>query len=298
MKQAILMDSQILNDLESCPTKLELHHNQKLVPIIKATALEKGDLFHRALSLWRRLSVHRTKWEFEKRENLCIKLMQKLIVKMNASLDELEPEIEYFKFYVEIKYRSDDQFLTISVEKPFIKQIYECDDFVLFWTGQPDWIFIDVNGLFHPSRKGQIYVLDTKTGSRDIQPHKLSNQFIGYCYGLEGEELIVDKVNFYVKLDPEKSFKRRIITIDHWLKERWYGKVIKRAHEYFRYIQSGIDELTDTNYTSCDKYSGCIFREICETVPGENETVLEARQFIKDRDFKKETWDVSKILGR
>ena len=44
------------------------------------------------------------------------------------------------------------------------------------------------------------------------------------------------------------------------------------------------------NFTSCDKYTGCVYKDICEATP-------ESRDHRIERDFKiGQPWDVARIL--
>ena len=99
----------------------------------------------------------------------------------------------------------------------------------------------------------------------------------------------MNKIGFQKTLKPAERFQRYILTIDDTRIKEWISNAIYWVMQYAQFVD---DDFYPMNLTSCDKYSGCMFRKICETDPDNRAWKLE-------RDFKTvEEWDVAKQLGR
>jgi hypothetical protein len=130
----------------------------------------------------------------------------------------------------------------------------------------------------------------------------MSNQFIGYCFILQCNHIIIDKIGFQKTLKPSERFQRFILHIDQGRIDEWVNNSVKTLLLHLATTVENDDEAkmyfdvtrairpAMMNLTSCDKYSGCIYGKICESNP-------EGRQWIKERDFiVRERWDVGSIL--
>jgi hypothetical protein len=121
------------------------------------------------------------------------------------------------------------------------------------------------------------------------EPSSLSNQFIGYCYALETDRIIVNKIGFQKSLPPKDRFQRYILNIDKARIAEWRENTLYWIQQYLSWRD---DDYWPMNLTSCDKYSGCIFKRICETDP-------ESRDWKIQKDFTTvPRWDVAKSLER
>jgi hypothetical protein len=97
----------------------------------------------------------------------------------------------------------------------------------------------------------------------------------------------MNKIGFQKTLTPAERFQRFVFNIDKDRIEEWKVNAIWWVRLYADCIES---DNYPMNLTSCDKYSGCIFKRICESDPN-------SREYKLARDFSTvEKWDVAKSL--
>lgn len=288
------VDSQILNMMQMCARKAQYSFLYNLSPHEKAEPLEKGDLMHKMLEIYYSLrkrdgpDLNSPIWQ-ELQVGAAISPCEDAIeVGVNAGLyfasmmsipSEVSQEvIDQFKAYCE--YYAHDEWNPIAVEEVGSKVLYESDDLKIIYDFKIDLV----------AEKGRIIApFDHKTGARRQEPSSLSNQFIGYCYGLETDTIIINKIGFQKTLKPAERFQRYILTIDKTRIDEWIKNSIYWTLQYEQYLA---DDFFPMNLTSCDKYSGCIFRRVCESDP-------DSRDWKIERDFTTvEKWDVAKTLER
>lgn len=285
------VDSSILNTIQNCAKKTQYSFLYNLQPHEKEEALEKGDLMHKMLEAYYSMKL-------DDGPNLDSPLWMDLIdggiqprgdsitVGVESGLyyasglgipNEVSEEvIDQFKAYCE--YYAHDDWHPIAVEEVGNKILYETEDLKIVYNFKIDLV----------AEKGHVIApFDHKTGSRRHEPSSLSNQFIGYCYALGTDSLIVNKIGFQKSLKPAERFQRYILTIDKSRAREWVENSIYWALQYEKFVQ---DKYFPMNLTSCDKYSGCIFRKVCESDPDNRSWKLE-------RDFVTvEKWDVARSL--
>lgn len=287
------IDSQMLNSIQNCARKTQYSFVYNLQPLEKEEALEKGDLMHKMLEVYYSLKLDEGAnmdsplW-LELMNNADIRPAKTNAVEIGVDAGiyfasqmaipaEISEEvIEQFKAYCEF-YRHDD-WHPISVEEVGSKIMYESEDLRIVYSFKVDLI----------AEKGNIIApFDHKTSKQRKEPSSLSNQFIGYCYALGTNTIIVNKIGFQKTLKPAERFQRYVLSIDNARIEEWAENSIFWIIQYARYMEKDIFPM---NLTSCDKYNGCIFRRICETD-------RENRGWKLERDFKTvEQWDVAKAL--
>lgn len=122
------------------------------------------------------------------------------------------------------------------------------------------------------------YVVDIKTTSRQLSPHWFAqfnphNQFSLYtfagkiAYGEPLRGLIVDGCQV---LAGETRFQRAFVARDASQIDEWYdmqGKWLAQIDACAEEGQSAGPSAWPMNETSCDKFGGCEFREVCARSP-------------------------------
>lgn len=300
MQKIISLDSQILNAIQLCPKRTELGFIYDIQPQVKAEPLEKGSLIHDMLEIYYALlgkcaRVDTEIWadlmiaglfngyiedyygkSFADRVRFCIEAGH-----YRASKTELEPEdaeviIYQFKEYCE--HYQHDSWHPLAVEEVGSKILFEDETTKIIYNFKIDMV----------AEQGSIIApFDHKTSSRRQAPNSLSNQFIGYCFGLDVNNIVINKIGFQKTLSRSDRFQRFILTIDQARIEEWKANSTYWAFEILKHQESNYWPM---NLTSCDKYSGCIYSHICEKTP-------ESRQMTIDRDYRiGEKWDVASIL--
>lgn len=282
-QQIIAIDSQKLNAIQACARKYDLSFNQHLEPVEKAEALEKGDLMHKMMQYYYRLVQHRTRWSqnghsHEDIINIVLRIADHFAAKMDLDLDECEQMKKAFTEYA--RYYEDEMVTVLAVEEVGSKVLYEDEDLKIIYETKIDLV-IALKNL-------PVIWVDHKTSSRRREPSILSNQFMGYTWMLGTNNGIVNKIGLQKTLKPNEKFQRATLSfpndvIAEWRENSvWWIKML-----CFHYTAN----FWPPNFTSCDKYSGCIFKGICESERA-------ARQFRKVRDFavRETPWDPGEDL--
>lgn len=287
------VDSSILNTIQNCARKAQYSHIYNLQPHEKDEALEKGDLMHKMLETYYSLHLDNGPdmesglWqELVQLAGITPSMSDPVQVGIQAGIyfasmmsipsTISEEVVDQFQAYCEF-YRHDE-WHPIAVEEVGSKIMYQDNDLTIVYNFKIDLI---------AERGRTIMPWDHKTGSRRHTPSSLSNQFIGYCYALGANYIMINKIGFQKSLKPAERFQRFPLPIASDRIQEWVENSIHWAVEYSRHQD---DNYFPMNFTSCDKYSGCIFQHICEADPETRATKME-------RDFVQvEPWDVAKAL--
>lgn len=288
----ITLDSQILNTISLCERRAKYTFIDSIAPAEKAEALERGDLIHKMLEVYESLrcniaSYDQPTWkalyesglhpESEPPEEYALKAGRFFATKMDLGTDEVEEVFKQFSAYVE--YYKDDPWETLAVEAVGSKILYENEDYQFIYSFKIDRL----------ARKDSIIApWDYKTSKQRKPTSPLSNQFLGYAWATDSNYMIVDKIGFQKTLSPAERFQRVILSYDSERIEEWRKNSIYWALQYAQLLEDPARAIM--NLTSCDKYSGCIFRNICERAAS-------AREWIIDRDYRRvPVWDPGKTL--
>jgi hypothetical protein len=282
-KQIVVFDSQKLNAIQKCMRFYRYNMEQAFRPITTPDYFERGDLLHKMLQHYYTLRKSRCNWEKNHQShadvvNACIKIGRHYSFKMQIDIAEVENVIDTFQQYTTFT-ANDNWYDVVAVEQVGSKVLYEDDDLIILYEFKIDLIINLMNVPAMP--------IDHKSVSQRRETEMLSNQFIGYCWALGVNNIIVNKIGFQKTLKPPQKFERQTLSypksiIDEWIANSvWW---IKHA------MKLSAENYYPTDYTSCDKYSGCLFREIC-------------RSDISTREYKlrslferSEKWDVGKTL--
>ena len=298
MIQKILsLDATILNTFQSCARKAKYSFIDNLRPPDKEEALERGDLIHKMMEVyyslqldhfdfntevWREIIQSGIKApvnrQIESNRDFAILVGKYFSTKMTLPTEEVEESIYQFREYC--NYYIHDSWHPLAVEEVGSKVLFESEKYKFIYNFKIDMI----------AEQGRIIApFDHKTSKRRSEPSSLSNQFIGYCWAMNMNNLVVNKIGFQKSLTPQQRFNRYILTIDDARKEEWRQNTINQC---VKILGSQESNSWDMNLTSCDKYSGCIYIPLCETDP-------ESRLYKIERDFKVgDSWDVASVLEK
>lgn len=291
-KETITLDSQILNTISLCERRAKYAFIDSIAPAEKGEALERGDLMHKMLEVYESLrcglaTFESDTWKLLSESGLALGTMepfeaahaasQFFATKMNLAVSDVEEIVKQFDQYVE--FYKDDPWETLAVEAVGSKILYENDDYKFIYTFKIDRL----------ARKDNLIVpWDYKTSKKRSITSSLSNQFIGYAWATDSNYVVIDKIGFQKTLPPMERFQRVILSYDNERLAEWVNNAIYWADRYAYLL--AYPETSRMNLTSCDKYSGCIFRPICERAPS-------AREWIIDRDYRRiPTWDPGRTL--
>jgi hypothetical protein len=290
------LDATILNTFQACARKCYYSFIQNIRSQSKAKALENGDLMHKMLEIYYTLQIDGNTFvdspifaelvsigllppvdkDTPAYKIYSVKAGRYFASKMELELDDVEACIFQFQEYCE--YFRHDKWQPLAVEEVASKLLYDSPDLRVVYNCKIDLV----------AQQGNIIApFDHKTSKRREEPSSLSNQFIGYCYGLNMNHIVINKIGFQKTLSPKERFNRFILPISDARIEEWRLNTVFWCQKIKEAIETGFWPM---NLTSCDKYSGCIFIPICESDP-------EARLYKIERDFEVgDSWDVGKGL--
>ena len=293
MQRIVSLDSQILNSIQLCERRTQYAFVDSIAPAEKAEALERGDLIHKMLEIHNGLISNCARhesdtWvamrEFGLTIEVCatnpleyaVKAARLFAAKMSLPTEEVEECIFQFKEYSD--FYKHDTWETLAIEEVGAKVLFEDDYLKVIYNFKIDRL----------ARNGSIIApWDYKTSKRRTETSSLSNQFIGYAWGTDSSYVVIDKIGFQKTLKREERFQRIILPYEQERITEWQQNAIHWAFVYDACLNTGKFTM---NLTSCDKYSGCIYRPICEKGPS-------SRQWVIERDFQpRETWDPAKYL--
>jgi len=191
---------------------------------------------------------------------------------MDISVADTDEDIRTAREALLFHYR--DGMEVYAVEEPFTRILYETPDTVDSTTKQEiHGIRILFEGrvdLIAKLPNSPFAVWDHKSESRKSDPSKMSNQFEGSAWAFGVKDVIINKVGFQVTKEPKEKFRRIFLNYsDKELIEEWRRDTIEKtleAIERHRRESRG-NPRWPRNRTSCDKYSGCVYRQVCETKP-------------------------------
>jgi len=299
MTQRILsIDSQILNSIQACARKTNYQFVRNLNPPVKAEALERGSLIHDMLEIYYSLkgncikenapwigkltsaglvdpmSAHPT--DHASIVKLCIEAGNYFSTQINLDANICAATIKTFRDYAE--YYEHDSWHALAVEEVGSKILHEDDELKIVYNFKVDLV----------AEKGTIIApWDHKSGARNEEPTSLSNQFIGYCYGLNVTNIVINKIGFQKTLSAKERFPRYILSIDPVRIEEWRQNAIY----WCRMLAYSLDvDQWPMNLTHCDKYSGCIYERICTTTPESRERTINIDYVVGEK------WDVASML--
>lgn len=294
MKLAI--DSQILNNFLACNRKMKYYNLQHLRPKSKAPALTKGALAHeimRGYYLARKNGERDHKICFEAGKEKALKHLE--TEKPDLSKDEI---ISVFGACKEnLDHHQNDGWRPIAVEETFSRELAIVEGPFTFisdgveHTGDVETVetielfYEGIIDLVVDAPHIGIIAIDHKTSSRNYKISSLSNQFMGYCWALGINHFIVNKIGFQTSLSPAEKHARDLKSYPDALINEWENETVNASIAIVNALTTG---TFPPNYTSCDKYSGCIFQTLCSATP-------DAREFLSKREYViGEKWDPMK----
>lgn len=279
-----VFDATVQNDVQACARKFQFAHVNNWRPLSgKAFALDRGSMLHDMLALYRILlklswkggdaaCLTKSEAEFltesgnepkaypwnEIVERAVYLGHQYMAVQAeNISLEEGQEVIKNFSEYAD--FYQDDGWQPIEIEAAFSRILYESRDLILVVEGRID--------LITDTRSGRT-VVDSKSASRRQEPVLLSNQFICYAWANGVSSVTIDKVGFQKTLKPRERFNRHILSYPDEIKNEWREWAVYWGKMAVFHVREGV---YPPNFTSCDKYGGCIYLPVCSTIPSARE---------------------------
>ena len=282
-KIIVAIDSQKLNAIQKCMRFYRFEQEKAYRPVITPDYFERGDLLHKMLQTYYILRKYRCNWERNNRThadivNICTRIGRHYSYKMHIDVAEVENVIDAFRQYT--THTANDGWNEILiVEQVGSKLMYEDENLIILYEFKIDLVISMQNVRVMP--------IDHKSVSQRRETEALSNQFMGYCWALGVNNIIVNKIGFQKTLKPEMKFERQVLSYSNDVLEEWVTASVWWIKHALQLVE---DNMYPPNLTSCDKYNGCLFRQVCR---GDKYTrELKLRSLFE----QSKKWDVGETL--
>ena len=266
-KKIVAIDSQRLEAMQYCPCFYNYKFNKNLVLINTPIYLERGSLIHTMLA-----SYYQAKKDGVEQD--AITAGRKAGLEMQLDIAEVEYTIGIFQQYTDL-WENDSWNNIVAVEQVASKVLYDSPDLLILYEGKMDLVL--QIGPSHIS-------VDHKHSQSRRDPNQLSNQFKGYCFLLGTNNHIVNEIGFQKTVKPVEKFRRHLLSFSDAIIQEWIANSIYTIKTALAWEENN---YYPRNFSSCDKYSGCDFKHVCASEPGD------MREFKLRRDFKERVWDIS-----
>lgn len=259
-KRIVAIDSQRLDAMQSCMYLYNLKFNEHWRQIVKPHFLLSGSLMHDIFKQYYKLRIYRNRWHQNRKTHadivdICLNTGRLLANRMDISISDIEKTIgvcrDYFEFW------ENDSWDNIrAVEEVGGKILYDSEDLCILYEVKIDLVIHD-NGRDTP--------VDHKHAGQRRDPNELSNQFKGYCWFLDTNYIIINEVGFQKTVPAKDKFRRHLIQYSQAMIDEWVANTVQWVKHT---IWCDDNKIYPQNFTSCDKYSGCDFKEpVCGKDP-------------------------------
>lgn len=268
-KRIVALDSQILNTIQLCARKVKLSLVDNYGPSMKPSYLETGGLMHTCLEAYYTMLRDGASWKDAVQFGIIAG--KKYSISFSISTEEIDTVLYQFTEYTEF-YRTEG-WIPLDIERPFSAILYDSPTLQIIWEGRID-LTIKIQGYGE-----KVFWVDHKTQKRNQELSPLANQFMGYCWFTGTYSGIVNKIGFQKTLAREDRFKRPMVNYSKVRIEEWETNTLIWVGYLLDYIDSGI---WPANFTSCDKYAGCVFQEVCTKDPDMRQYTLDKKYLIHE----------------
>ena len=281
-KDNVILDATVLSSLMACERYVDFRFNKNLIPASgSGNPIEAGLVVHKILEEYAKAII-----EGKKRTDAialgieagnvlageCPNIPQENVKDERGKLKLvgytwiMDTMQQYFEFY------KGDSWTPIAAEQVKRTMVYEDDDIRVLWVSKLD-------RLVDTFRDG-IMPMDHKTMKQNYHTEvTLNNQFMGQCISAQSVRMCKDKIGFQTTLKPADKFKREIMNYNR----EQLAEQIQTIGYYAKYlVDLSKHGYYPPRYVYCDKYGGCIFRHVCQSIPSDRERMLRENFVVAD----------------
>lgn len=294
-KKNVILDSQILTGIMSCPRAADFRFNMNLESLSgKSNSLECGSIVHKFMEVYYGSMIKGTSREqaygfgiaaaemyiqscpdctdfvpsAEQKKPKCGHRPGDYPGVKNTPKDSanyqtgwqfvLDTCDEYHRFYI------NDHWVPLEVETVKGEVLYEDEDVRIMWKAKLD--------LTADTNQG-IFPIDHKTMKQRRDTLSLNNQFIGQCLLMRTRNVIINKIGFQKSLKAEEKFIRAPISYSAARLLEWQSEILPfYAKQLLMFAEVG---YWPPNFNHCEgKYGNCNFVEVCQSNPDMREEEL------------------------
>ena len=122
--------------------------------------------------------------------------------------------------------------------------------------------------------------VDYKTMKQRKNVLSLNNQFRGQAILTKARTVIIEKIGWQATLKPEEKFTRQPISFS--------AAILAEQIETIVYYAKTLIALKETGYypqrfTFCDKWGGCMYRNICENDPNHRQAIMDEKFMVTEQ---------------
>jgi hypothetical protein len=277
-KKNVIMDSQILSTLMSCPRMTDFRFNLHLQSTGgKSVSMEMGSIVHKFMEVYYRSQVNGIKKsECEGFAYTAALQYSQSPEVVNCAPEDIEWALttchQYLEFY------NNDFWIPLETEVVKGEVLYEDDEIRILWKAKFD--------LIADTNQG-IYPIDHKTMKQRRDTVSLNNQFMGQCVLMKTRLMFVNKIGFQKSLKPAERFTRAPVNYTFDRLMEWQSVILPYyAKLMLMYSES---EYWPPNFTHCEnKYGFCQFKSVCETDRNMREETL-GNEFVVGEQWNPQT---------
>lgn len=283
-KRIVAIDSQKLSALQSCMYAYGLQFGKNggpgYTPLQTPDYFERGDLIHTMMAEYYSLRRFRSRWQQNGKTHAdivqsCITVGRHKAVKMELDIADVEESVHVFLQYTDF-WENDGWDQVVGVEQVGAKVLYDSEDLLILYESKID-LMIKLDNY-------PVLPIDHKTTKSHRAPNELADQFKGYAWTLNCNNLLVNEVGFQKTKKPHEKFQRHLLSFPQDIIDEWVENSVWWVRHGLSLMDAGI---YPHNYTSCDKFSGCIYKDLCTAERA-------VRDYKLHVGFKERTWDVGK----
>lgn len=295
-KRIVSADSQIITAYQSCPRKCRLSFIELLRGNQTIAAIDKGSLLHDIFEVYYSLLGDCVKPNSEKfkilADNGLVYVGEKgnkrsiaefamdagQIFAVKSTIDPGDALQVFYQCKEYFEHFQFDEWIPVAVEQVGTRVIYEDANYKFIYNMKIDVVML----------RGNIYAaMDHKTSSRRQAPSDMTNQFMGYAWGLNSPYVLVNKIGFQKTLTRSERFERHLFSYMPSRIGEWVENTIET---FFDIVNSMDNDRWPMRFNSCDMFTGCNYKVICGSAPNQ-------RDWAKRAHFTQgEVWDVANLL--
>lgn len=260
-----------INTASLCAQQFQFSKLLRLSLTVNPKSLDRGSLGHLILEHYYRSKMAGKDNPTCFSEALTYGRIKGVESKLDSS--DIELVISSARDYME--YYKGDPLIPLKVETPFSKVLFEPSD-----KEDPNALQILLEGkmdLWAKNLNSEV-IVDHKFRSRNVYENDLSNQYMGYSWATGISTIIDNQVGLQKTLGIKERMVRKVYSYSKERLEEWRFDTIHLCHQIDYYVTKG---YFPKNFTSCDKWSGCIFKRLCSSEKSDRPRKIEQNYIVR-----------------
>lgn len=258
-KLNFVVDSQMLEAVQLCEQKFVYQFLMHLVGAQPNRKILMGIFIHKMLDIY-----YRALKDGANHPDAQQTALEKYPALLETSeIQPLDAEIVKDAFIQSTDFWSHEPWTIKSIENVEIKILHEDTHIRIAYVSKID---LKVDGINFENMP-----VDHKSEHSRSDPSALNNQFTGYAWSAESPFVLVNKIGFQKTLKPPDKYRRYPMRYTESQLQEW---VIDATMATRRIMELVHGRRPERNRSSCDKWGGCMFKDVCSRSPESRESAL------------------------